>query len=183
MKAKTTQRLQKLTANLDELLRELSAYSDETLNTQPGPGKWSALQTMHHLLLAEGYAQRYVAKKLSFNPKLKKAGLTDRWRTFLLQLYLSSPFKYKAPAAVDGENLPTDTSLAETKDLWLQQRRELTVQLEGYPPEIFSRSLYKHPFAGRMTLDGMLIFFQTHFDRHRKQIERTLQTVTAAESN
>lgn len=179
MKAQTTQRLQKLEASLNDLFQELSAYSDETLNTKPAPDQWSALQTMHHLLMAEGYAQRYVAKKLSFKPELNKAGFGDWWRSLLLRAYLGAPFKFKAPAAVADENLPTDTTLAETQQLWLKQRRELVDQLQSYPPELFTKSLYKHPFAGRMTLDGMLVFYQDHFDRHRKQIERTLAAVSA----
>jgi len=177
MNTKTTQRLQKLNASLDSLFQDLSTYSDEQLNTQPGPGKWSALQTMHHLLIAEGYAQGYVRKKLSFNPKLNNAGLGDKWRTLLLWLYLSAPFKFKAPPAVAEENLPTDSSLATTKTQWKEQRQELAAQLKSYSPEIFNKSLYKHPFSGRMTLDGMLIFYQIHFERHRKQIERTLEAV------
>ena len=179
MNKKTTQRLRKLEASLNDLFQELSAYSDETLNTKPAPGKWSALQTMYHLLLAEGYAQRYVAKKLSFNPELKKAGIGDWWRSLLLRFYLHAPFKFKAPAAVAEENLPTDKTLSETQALWLKQRRELVDQLKSYPTELFTKSLYKHPFAGRLTLDDMLMFYQDHFDRHRKQIERTLAAVNA----
>lgn len=178
MNTKTTQRLKKLNASLDSLFQDLSGYTNEQLNTQPEPGKWSALQVMHHLLIAEGYAQGYVRKKLSFNPKLKNAGLGDKWRLFLLWLYLSAPFKFKAPPAVAEENLPSNSSLATTKAQWQKQRLELAAQLESYSPEIFNKSLYKHPFSGRMTLDGMLIFYQTHFDRHRKQIERTLKAVT-----
>lgn len=177
MKKNISQRLQKLDKDLEKLFQDLSAYSNETLNRPPAPGKWSALQVMHHLLMAEGYAQRYVKKKLSFNPRLKKAGLGAQWRSFLLWLYLTAPFKFKAPPAVTGENLPAQTSLEETKTLWLQQRRELQDLFESFPDELFSKSIYKHPFAGRLSLKGMLLFFQTHFNRHRKQIERTLKIV------
>ena len=62
MNAKTTQRLKRLNADLDELFQELSAYTDTQLNTPPGSGQWSVLQTMHHLLMAEGYAQGYARR-------------------------------------------------------------------------------------------------------------------------
>lgn len=179
MNTKTTQRLQQLNASLEDLFRQMEAYSDERLNTPPAPGKWSALQAMHHLLLSEGYSQAYVEKKLSFKPRLKKAGLVERGRVLLLQCYLNAPFKFKAPTAVADENLPTDTTLAATKEQWLNQRQKLVAQLESYPPELFTMALYKHPFAGRMTLSGMLAFFQAHFNRHRKQIERTLEAIDA----
>ena len=63
-----------LDKDLHELLKELGKYSDDDLNYSPGDGKWSVLQIMNHLKLSEQLAHRYIVKKLSFSPELKKSG-------------------------------------------------------------------------------------------------------------
>jgi hypothetical protein len=52
--------------------------------------------------------------------------------------------------------------------------------LEDLPEHIFDKELYKHPFAGRVTIRGMVDFFGGHLERHAKQIDRTIAKVTAS---
>lgn len=172
---KADKKLKRLDAKLTSLLEVLKDYSERTLNKKPGEGKWSVMQVMHHLMLAEGYGQKYVSKKLSFNPELKKAGFTAVIRHFLMNTYIKFPIKIKAPTAISGENLPDESSFWETAKKWKQQRIELRELLESLPPEHFDKELYKHPFAGRLTLYGLLDFYDGHFERHRKQINKILK--------
>ena len=153
----------------------LKDYSEPTLNKRPEENKWSVMQVMNHLILAESYGQNYVKKKLSFNPELKNAGAAAFWRTFLLNTYLKFPFKVKAPDAVSGENLPEYSNFWETAKKWKNQRQELRTLFENIPPEHFKKEIYKHPFAGRLTLMGLLEFYDGHFARHRKQIDKILK--------
>lgn len=170
-------RLTKMGQRLQSLLDQLSAYDDDTLNRKPADGGWSALQVMCHLMLAEEGSVKYVRKKLSFNPELKEAGLASAWRSFLLNFYFKLPFRFKAPPGVGDDVLPLKSSFREVSQRWLASRQDLRRYLESLPPEMFHRSIYRHPFAGRMSLDGMLRFFDGHFERHRKQIERVLKEV------
>lgn len=172
---KVDKKLQKLDANLTLLLEVLKDYSEETLNKKPAEDKWSVMQVMHHLMLAEGYGQSYVQKKLSFNPELKKAGFVAAWRRLLMNTYIKFPIKINAPAPVSGENLPAYSSFWETAKKWKQQRQELRELLETFPPSHFEKEIYKHPFAGRLTLFGLLDFYDGHFARHRKQINKILK--------
>ena len=82
------QLLDRVDSDLKALLEELKDYSNDDLNRQPGPGKWSAFQVMHHLMRAEGLSVKYLKKKMSFNPTFKKAGLGEAWRKGLLYTYL-----------------------------------------------------------------------------------------------
>ena len=152
----------------------LQAYSDESLNQAPGPGKWSAVQVMHHLILSEELSLKYLQKKLSFNPTLEKAGWKSQMRKGLLKLYLGLPFKFKAPKGVNDEALPDFVSLADTMARWESARNGISDFLEKAPDTYIDKELYKHPFAGKLTLSGMLEFYQHHFRRHREQIIRTL---------
>ena len=37
--------------------------------------------------------------------------------------------------------------------------------------------IWRHQIFGKMNISQMIDFFETHFDRHQKQIEKTLNTV------
>lgn len=159
---------------VEQLLEELSASNDAILNMAALDGGWSAIQTVHHLILSEELSLQYVQKKLSFNPKLEKADFQTRLRAAALWFYLNLPIKFKAPAAVNEEKLPGFTTFAQTRERWLAIRRQWTAFLEQLPEDLLDKAVYKHPFAGRLSWSGTLRFFRYHFQRHRKQIRRTL---------
>lgn len=177
MRKAIDQQLSKMDEELRQLLERMKSYSDATLNQAPGAGQWSVLQIMQHLLLAEQLSLNYVKKKLSYQPQLPNSGLGSRMRVGLLNFYQKLPLKYKAPSNVNVDKLKTDRTLADISSEWLQHRAQLRSYLNELPEELFHKAVYKHPFAGRLSLGGMVSFFKGHFDRHRKQIERTLQAV------
>ena len=168
-------KLNRLDNKLSDLLTKLQVYSDDQLNRTPNNGKWSVLQNMHHLILAENSSQQYLQKKLSFNPQLKKAGIGSKCREWVVRSALASPFKYKAPAGVSGSNLPENTTFWETAKMWKQQREDLKAYLEGLPPNVFALQAYKHPVGGRMSIGSMLGFFETHFNLHHKYINKIIK--------
>jgi len=174
MDIKVASQLKKLDKDLTKLFEELKDYSENELNKQPAANKWSVMQIMHHLILAEGGSVNYVKKKLSFNPTLEKAGMKAGWNRFLAVNYLKLPFKVKAPEGIGGANLPEHSKFWETAKQWKNQRQELLEFLESLPIETYDKELYKHPLVGKMTLNGMLDFFEQHFRRHRKQINKIL---------
>lgn len=159
---------------VENLLEELADSNDAILNMAALDGGWSAIQTVHHLILTEELSLQYVQKKLSFNPKLETADFKTRLRASALWFYLNLPFKFKAPANVSEEKLPGFTTFAQTRSRWLDIRQKWTNFLEQLPVELLDKAVYRHPFAGRLSWMGMLKFFRFHFQRHRKQIRRTL---------
>lgn len=159
-----------LNQSLDDLFRQLEPYSDEQLNRQPEPGVWSPLMVVKHLMLAEGYSQQYVRKKLGFTTDLPRAGMMSRLRSLTLEFYFGSPFKWNAPKGVDDSVLQGTYQFEQLKKEWREQRTQLQELLESFPPERYGQEIYKHPFVGRLSPTGMLRFFQGHFNRHRKQI-------------
>lgn len=174
MNAKLRKNLQHLDADLSKLLEELKNYSEADLNRPPKPGAWSALQVMHHLMMAEAGSQKYVEKKLSYNPELKNKGILNAFRFQLLSLFMRSPLKRKAPANIGDEVLPQQSSFWETAKTWKAQRESLAQYLESLPADYSKKEIYKHPAAGRLTLGQMVLFFHDHFRRHRKQIRKAL---------
>ena len=169
-------RYAKLDQKLSVLLDDLKKHPDVFLNKSPGEGKWSALQTMYHLMIAEKKSHEYIEKKLSFNPTLKKAGVATWGRATMIKSYMSSPLKVKAPAAVGDQVIPNDLTFWEIAKPWKENRAALLKFLQTMPQEYVNKEIYKHPVGGRLGINGMLTFFETHFDRHKKQIYRALES-------
>lgn len=169
------QRLREMTTSLDDLLLQLEAYDDEQLNRPPGPGRWSAMQVLQHLMLAEKLSQQYIVKKQHTLPgQLPSAGFGTWWRAMLVWFFLYLPFKRKAPAMVAEGALPAYATLAATAAEWRQQRQELQELLAGLNPALHKKAFYRHPVAGSMTTAGMLGFFLWHIEHHRRQLRECL---------
>ncbi len=178
MEKKIEKKLNQLDEDLRLLLTDLDGYSEKKLNLKPQPNAWSVFQVMHHLTLSEQVSLRYVQKKLSFKPELKKAGIATSLRRSLLKVYLKAPIKVKAPAPV-ATDMPDIFTFWEVAKAWKQERQALRELLVALPVEVFDKEIYKHPMVGKVTLSTMLDFFQDHFNRHKKQIYRTLNAVDA----
>lgn len=170
------QHLELLNIELEALITELKQYSHESLNRRPNEDAWSPIQVLHHLMLSEKLSIAYCQKKLSFKPKLKKANFISKIRSFSVKLYLDSPFKFKAPKGLDSNALPTEDQLESVIDTWRQQRADLRSFIQSLPEEYLDREVYKHPFGGRLSIEGLMVFFKAHFANHRKQIRRALAT-------
>ena len=167
----------KLDAELIDLLEDLKDQPDHVLNEKPIEGKWSVLQTMYHLILTEELSLQYVKKKLSYNPELNNAGIKTFFRRVLLNLYADAPLKFKAPVRVNESNMPDEMRFWEVVKKWKDIREETKEYLNSLPNELFTKEVYKHPFVGKLTLKDMLNFFDGHFHRHKKQINRTMKKV------
>ena len=73
--------------------------------------------------------------------------------------------------------MPTDIRFWEVLKRWKDNRAELQEFLDNLPSHLLKTELYKHPFAGKMSLKNMLVFFNLHFKRHRKQLNKVLKEV------
>ena len=174
MKQKLKNQVNLLDENLERLVQELKSYSSERLNTQPAPESWSPIQVLHHLMLAERYSLAYCQKKLSFKPTLKTAGWMENIQVKIVDFALASPISFNAPKPISGNALPAVDELEKVHSLWLLQRKLLHEFIDELPQEYLDKQVYKHPFGGRLSIFGMLQFFESHFKSHKKQIFRAL---------
>lgn len=174
MKKKIQATNARYSAKVEDLLNQLAPLGDDLLNKKPADGGWSAIQTLHHLILVEENSMAYIHKKLSFHPKLEKAGIRSMLQSFLLQISLWSPFKFKAPKAAAAERIPDSALLADTRARWERIRHEWTVFLENMPVDLSEKAVYNHPIAGRLSWIQMINFMRAHFERHRGQVLRAV---------
>lgn len=175
MKNELLRRNERYNQLINNLFAEMESYGDEILNRKTANGGWSALQTMHHLVLTEELSLAYIKKKMGFNPSFEPAGLGARWRGFLLWFTLNSPLKFKAPKTVGDEHLPDRTTLAEIRTRWQKTRADWQAFFLQMPDELAGMAIYKHPRAGRLGWPQTMAFLETHFKRHLKQVRNALK--------
>lgn len=140
------------------------------LNRPPAEGKWSALQLLHHVVTAEALTVGYVRKKMQAGPALEKAGPASRLRLLAVQLTLASPLRFRAPGA--AAEVPGASDLDALRARWDEVRRELRALVVSFPEELLDRLVFRHPYAGRMTLAHALGTLQAHLDHHIPQVAR-----------
>jgi uncharacterized damage-inducible protein DinB len=172
MHPKLQQRYQLLEADRNQLESALASMSEELLQKPMAPGKWSALQTLRHLIMAEQSSVAYMKKKLEHAESATPAGLGARLRAGLLTGWFRLGMKAKAPKAF-AEIPVSQTATAVFSD-YRAVREELQHVLDGIPEALIDRELFKHPLAGRMTLDSALDFFRAHYRHHALQIRSQL---------
>jgi hypothetical protein len=167
--------LEKLNHALDNLFDLLTPFSNHALNQSPGNQKWSPTQIMNHLLMSEKLSIAYCRKKLSFNPKLKRAGIMSFFKTQIIRFYLYSPLKFKAPKLINTPFLPASDTLDNIIIKWHAVRSDMKSFIEEIAESDLDKEIYKHPFGGRISISGMLSFMEAHFENHRRQILNALK--------
>jgi len=167
---KLLQKIDKLDKEVEGLISNLKAYSTKQLQSKPAPDVWSPIQILNHIILSEQRSLEYCKKKLSFDPKLKKASWRSWMNSRLVMLALISPFKFKAPGAVAEDQFSNSDTLDSIETKWKATREDWRTYISDLSEKYLDKEVYKHPFGMRMSLGGMLDFFLTHFHRHRKQL-------------
>ncbi len=158
------------------LLNELAAYDTAKLETQPSPGKWSVAQIVYHLNKAESLSISYVSKKMLDVKNLKNTGMVESFKVGLLWMLFESPLKFKVPTNVLGdmpEKVDYDTAVKQ----WNVTRDNLKQLLESIPEDMLRKNVFKQPAIGRINVYQMVDFMQTHFNRHRRQVNMIIDPI------
>ena len=169
-------RLEGLEASRARALSLLAPHDVAALNRSPAPGRWSALQVLHHVVESEAATLGYVRKKMQAGASLPPAGLGSRLRRAAVQLGLALPLRFRAPAV--AAVVPDLVEPALLRARWDEVRAGWRELLAAFPAELEGRLVFRHPFAGRMGLSDTLAVLQAHLDHHVPQVERALSSRT-----
>lgn len=172
-------KLGKLDKKLVLLFKDLKHYSDATLNKPPAQNAWSVLEVMQHLYLTEQTSLTSIKNEIEKNTPFADSGAGDKIRSFVLGTFLASPVKFKAPYFINRDAFVKNPTFWEIAKDWNKERLRLKKFCKEIPPQLADKSLYKHPRGGFLNLDGLLSFYNFHFDRHHKQIKRTIRQIDA----
>jgi hypothetical protein len=168
------ERLQSFDARRNALLDEVEALEPETLTARPLAGKWSILEIVEHLVLAE----RVVFQGLPDPAQLKarKPRPEQRVRHFLVLFVLRTgiPVGVASPAM----NPEGGRSLAELRRLWDEDKAWLLACIDHLGPQGIHKAVLKHPIAGPISIPQAVVMSRIHLERHIRQI-RTRQKLLA----
>jgi uncharacterized damage-inducible protein DinB len=163
------------------LLSRLEKVDDDLLHDKPNDQSWSITQVIGHLSDAERMSLLYCRKKIQAGMQLPDASMFNVFRSFFLNTFLKSKVKYKMPQGLKAPEENPD--FHHQCVAWFNTRKSLETFLEEVPDNLIDKALYKHPFAGRFTLNEMLQFFDAHVQHHEYQIERILKQLAKRDSN
>ena len=161
--------LKMLATGRDALTAAVAGTTEDLAGRSPGPGRWSVLQCVEHVSVAEDYlysqitssqpAEKPIIRKLR-EAAIRERGL-DRTRT------VQSP----------SEAIPTGRfhSLADALQHFLAGREQTMRFVEACPDDLRAR-LTTHPIIGSVNCYEMLLMMAVHPLRHAKQIEEIRAT-------
>lgn len=154
----------------EDLLQQLGSLSSEVLSFKAAPDKWSIVEVVEHLVIAE----KDLLKQLSTNVP-----------TSTLDPESKTPEKYQTVIKVMVRDIPVDVPdeslqphgrlpLNELLRLWDAMRKRLAELLAEIKSENIGNPVYRHPYGGPLDISETLQFFEVHFDNHMRHIDRIL---------
>jgi uncharacterized damage-inducible protein DinB len=150
-------------------LGEFAAWSPLRLRFRPSPGAWSVVEVLDHIVKAEAGTIADVRMGLR-NPH--QLGEQERPGIAALDRALRSDQRFTVPAEA-GAILPDSTiALSEVAERWDRARSELKSLLDKLPADHAQSGVFRHPFAGWMTVADVLDHFSAHLYHHGFQLAR-----------
>jgi hypothetical protein len=161
-----------------ELLATLEGVPGETLCRKAGPDRWSVAEILDHLRMVESGIARLITKRVG---QAKEAGIGeekstapvlpsfDRYAAQLDSSILQSPSTVKPKDNVD---------ISEALDGLAGSREALRAAVISANGVALGDIKHTHPILGELDLYQWLIFLGQHEGRHKKQIDRTLKSIS-----
>jgi len=167
--------LEKLSQSTTVLFNKLANTNLEILQKKPTENGWSVIQVINHLIMSETQSLMYLTKKINGIGEVNDRQWTDFYKIPLMRLSMSGRIRFKAPKFVSNpSNVET---LDEVKEKWNNQREKFRQFLDEFPDEHMEKKIFRHPFAGRITLLQTILFFNFHLYHHQTQIDRILKAI------
>ena len=151
---------------LERLLQELESMPPQTVNFKAGPDKWSVLEAVEHLVIAEeGMLEQLTTTG--------KADLDRQDRSAKNFNIVINVMERDIPVDVPDDRLEPhgEYKLEDLLDRWKAVRRKTRTYIEGIDSDHASALVYRHPFAGPLNIFETFRFIDVHFDNHIRHLE------------
>lgn len=173
MSKKLESQYKKFEQDRKSLLDSLQSISNEKLNLPPAADKWSVIQILNHLIMAEYGTFGYLKKKIKAVDSLEKAGFTSWLGYQFIKINLALPIKTKAPKGIDQP--AGDEKLVDVIAKWDKLRADWFQFLAQIKDGDLEKAIFKHPFGSRLNIYQTIGFCDDHFKKHEKQIKNILK--------
>jgi uncharacterized damage-inducible protein DinB len=170
MHKKISYHLKALDHSRQKMLEHLQNFSQHQLTFRPDENRWSMLDVINHLVLAEQRSYHFMANQRDPNRMPQKLGWDNPFRVLLMIAALRLPLKYKKPANVPGPQ--TDKDLEQLTREWQDAQAKLTAFVESLSEDMLHIPIFIHPFFKFLNIAQTLLFLREHIDHHLKQVKR-----------
>ncbi len=151
-----------------KLLQHLNSLTDDVLSFKAGPDKWSIVEVIEHLVMAE----ENMLEQLTGAASATTLDPQDR-----------SAKNYHIVIKVMTRDIPVDVpdesmeprgkfSLGELLGRWDETRKRTRAYIDAINSEKADDLVYRHPFAGPLDMAETLRFIDVHFDNHMRHIDK-----------
>lgn len=150
------------------LLDELASVKPEELARRPSVGKWSILEIVEHLVVAEGVVF------LDFPPAGDLRERNRRWKhriTYFVVFFVLR-FGVRVQTPSPKMNPEGGKTLAELRRRWDENLARLRSYAAGLDRKRLRKALFRHPAVGPITLAQALTLDLLHLEVHTRQIRR-----------
>jgi hypothetical protein len=163
--------LAQLSDRLDQsrarVLALVEGTDEDQRSSQPAEGKWSLLQVVEHLVLAEEGTLKVFEQGPPPEPKVKVRSvlaLRAIEGLFGLRLRLPVPSKSLTPT--------TPESLEPLRVRWVAAGKGIAQYVGALEPDDLRKPRFRHPVAGWLTAAQGIDFLERHIRHHERQIHR-----------
>jgi len=153
-----------------QVLDEIKELSQEEINKKPSESEWSISQVVSHLIDSETGVNKYVNNKLKKPNELTRSGIKGFIASRILNKKLQSSQKFQIPKIIAHPN--NGISFDELNENWTKSRLFLIETVENFPKDKINKAIFKHPVAGKLSMDQTLSFMINHFKHHLPQINK-----------
>ena len=161
---------QSLIKKRKDLSMQLGSLSMEVLRFKTGPDKWSIVEVIEHLVIAERSLLQQLETNVPASTLDAKSRTPDKYQTVIKVM------ERDIPVDVPEESLEPHGRL--TIDELLNQWNDIRKRLQGLLAEIKLDNkddpVYRHPYGGPLDIAESLHFIDVHFDNHMRQVARIL---------
>jgi hypothetical protein len=167
---------QQLETKYGKLLQHLNSLNHDVLHFKAGTGKWSIVEVIEHLVMAEENALEQLTGAASGPP------LDPRDRSAKNYHIVIKVMTQDIPVDVPDESMAPlgQIGLAELLERWKDTRQRTRAYIDGIQPENVGGLVYRHPFAGPLDMAETLRFIDVHFDNHMRHIDKIKEEAKCA---
>ena len=148
-----------------ELLYGLSA---DQISFRVGPGRWSILIVLEHVVIAEEMVLADIRRADTSGPAGTAPKSPEAFHMVIKVLEKDIPVEVPLPELEPTGGVSLDDLIVR----WEAARTGLRQALEKIPPETLTAPICRHPVAGPMDARETIEFLAVHLDHHRRQIRR-----------
>ncbi len=174
MSKKLLRKIEEFENKRSSLLNEIASLDEEKLNARPIGGKWSVLEIIEHLVIAErevlGGLKDY--EILENRQQSFKNGIMYRLVMFVLKVGI--PVKVPSKKMLPKNKL----SFEDLRKKWDENQEWFRGYLERSDEEGLKKAVFEHPVSGPINVEQAIEMSIAHIDNHTGQIKKRLDLMS-----